>query len=57
MAGMICIGPGRGVQPLLGYCAGAKNQKRYRSDIRFSLIWPHTDIRAFRAGAYPSLWS
>ena len=57
MAGMICIEPGREVQPLLGYCAGAKNQKRYRSDIRFSLIWPHTNIRAFRAGAYPSLWS
>ena len=57
MAGRVCIEPGRGVQPLLGYCVGAKNQKRYRSDIRFSLIWPHTNIRAFRAGAYPSLWS
>ena len=32
MTGMVCIGLGQGIQPLLGYCVGAKNgtgTKRY----------------------------
>lgn len=28
ITGMICIGFGQGIQPLLGYCVGAKNWKR-----------------------------
>lgn len=39
MTGMVCIGLGQGVQPLLGYCVGAKNWKRYKGVIRFSLIF------------------
>lgn len=38
ITGMICIGFGQGIQPLLGYCAGAKNWKRYRESLRFSVI-------------------
>ena len=37
MTGMLCIGLGQGVQPLLGYCVGAKNWTRYRQALRFSL--------------------
>ena len=39
MTGMVCIGLGQGVQPLLGYCVGAKNRERYRSALKFSLIF------------------
>ena len=39
MTSMVCIGLGQGVQPLLGYCVGAKNWERYRSAFKFSLIF------------------
>lgn len=39
VTGMLCIGIGQGVQPLLGYCVGAKNWKRYKETFRFSLIF------------------
>lgn len=39
ITGMICIGFGQGIQPLLGYCVGAKNWKRYRDSLRFSSIF------------------
>ena len=39
MTGMVCIGLGQGVQPLLGYCVGAKNWERYRSALKFSLVF------------------
>lgn len=39
MTGMVCIGLGQGVQPLLGYCVGAKKWDRYKSILRFSLIF------------------
>ena len=39
MTGMVCIGLGQGVQPLLGYCVGAKNSQRYRGVFRFSVIF------------------
>lgn len=39
MTGMVCIGLGQGVQPLLGYCVGAKRWDRYKSVLRFSLIF------------------
>lgn len=34
---MLLIGLGTGVQPLLGYCFGARNKKRYLSVLKFSL--------------------
>lgn len=39
MTGMVCIGLGQGIQPLLGYCVGAKKWKRYKSVLRFSLVF------------------
>ncbi|MCI2058015.1 MAG: MATE family efflux transporter [Oscillibacter sp.] len=39
MTGMVCIGLGQGIQPLLGYCVGAKDWSRYKSALRFSLIF------------------
>lgn len=37
VTGMFCIGFGQGVQPLLGYCAGASLWKRFQKIMRFSL--------------------
>lgn len=39
MTGMICIGLGQGVQPLLGYCVGAKKRERHKAVLRYSLIF------------------
>ena len=39
MTGMVCIGLGQGVQPLLGYCVGAKKWDRYKGVFRFSMIF------------------
>ncbi len=39
MTSMIFIGLGQGVQPLMGYCIGAKNEQRYKAIIKFSLIF------------------
>ena len=36
MTGMVCIGFGQGIQPLLGYCVGAKLWERPRKP------WPST---------------
>ena len=35
---MLLIGLGTGIQPLLGYCFGARNRKRYLAVLKFSLI-------------------
>lgn len=35
---MLLIGLGTGIQPLLGYCYGSKNTKRYFAVLRFSLL-------------------
>ncbi|SHJ35022.1 MATE family efflux transporter [Hespellia stercorisuis] len=37
IAVMLLIGLGTGIQPLLGYCYGAGNRKRYLSVLKFSL--------------------
>lgn len=37
ITGMICIGFGQGVQPLLGYCVGAGLWQRFKGIMRFSL--------------------
>jgi multidrug efflux pump len=39
ITGMICIGFGQGVQPLLGYCVGAKNAGRFKKALRFSVAF------------------
>ena len=42
MTGMIAMGIGQGVQPLLGWCVGAKDKIRYKKIFRFSLIFAFT---------------
>ena len=39
MTGMVCIGFGQGVQPLLGYCVGAKLWERFKKIMRFSVLF------------------
>ncbi|MGN0775943.1 MAG: MATE family efflux transporter [Candidatus Ventricola sp.] len=39
MTGMVCIGLGQGIQPLLGFCVGAKKWDRYQRVLCFSLIF------------------
>lgn len=39
LTGMVCIGLGQGIQPLLGYCVGACKWDRYRQTLEFSLIF------------------
>lgn len=39
MAGMVCIGLAQGVQPLFGYCTGARMEDRYRKCLHFSLAF------------------
>lgn len=39
MTGMVCIGFGQGVQPLLGFCVGADLWDRFKKVMRFSLIF------------------
>ena len=39
LTGMLCIGFGQGVQPLLGFCVGARLWERFRKIMRFSLIF------------------
>lgn len=39
MTGMVCIGFGQGVQPLLGYCVGANLWERFKKVMNFSLIF------------------
>ena len=37
ITGMFCLGPGQGIQPLLGYCIGSGNKERYRGIFKFSM--------------------
>lgn len=39
ITGMVCMGLGQGVQPILGYCVGAKLWERFKSVLNFSLIF------------------
>lgn len=39
MTGMVCIGFGQGIQPLLGYCVGAGLWERFKKVMDFSLIF------------------
>ncbi len=38
ITGMICMGLGQGIQPLLGYCVGARLWKRFKDVFKFSAI-------------------
>lgn len=39
MTGMVCIGFGQGVQPLLGYCVGARLWERFKKIMHFSIFF------------------
>ncbi len=39
ISGMLTIGIGQGVQPLLGFCVGAKKWDRYKKLLKFSLFF------------------
>lgn len=39
ITGMVCIGFGQGVQPLLGYCVGAGLWERFKKVMRFSIVF------------------
>lgn len=39
ITGMISMGLGQGVQPLLGYCVGAKLHERFKKVLRFSVVF------------------
>lgn len=38
ITGMVCMGLGQGIQPLLGYCVGAKLWKRFQDIFKFSML-------------------
>lgn len=42
ITGMVCMGLGQGIQPLLGYCVGAKLWKRFKDVFKFSAIFALT---------------
>ena len=42
ITGMVCMGLGQGVQPLLGYCVGAKLWERFKKAFRFSILFALT---------------
>jgi multidrug efflux pump len=42
ITGMIAMGIGQGVQPLLGYCVGSKNWNRFKKYMKFSLAFATT---------------
>jgi len=39
ITGMICIGFAQGIQPLLGYCVGAKLWDRFKKIMKFALLF------------------
>lgn len=39
ITGMICIGLGQGIQPVLGYCVGARNWERFKNVFCFSIFF------------------
>lgn len=39
MTGMVCIGFGQGIQPLLGYCVGAGLWDRFKKVMKFSMLF------------------
>jgi Na+-driven multidrug efflux pump len=48
----VCIGLGQGVQPLLGYCVGAKNWGRFKEAMRFSLVFAFVAASAMTGVCY-----
>jgi len=39
ITGMVCIGFGQGIQPLVGFCVGAKLWDRFKACMKFSMVF------------------
>ncbi len=52
ITGILCIGFASGVQPLLGYCIGAKNYPRFRQSLRMSVVFGFSLSAAMTALCY-----
>lgn len=39
ITGMVAMGIGQGIQPLLGFCVGSRNQIRFKQYMKFSLVF------------------
>lgn len=52
ITGMVCIGFGQGVQPLLGYCIGANLWERFKKVMRYSVIFALALSMAMTAFCY-----
>lgn len=50
--GLISIGLGQGIQPLVGYCVGSGDKKRCKKVIRFSVIFGFLLSTIMSVGAY-----
>lgn len=52
ITGMICIGFGQGIQPLLGYCVGAGLWERFKQIMKFSAIVSFALSAVMTGGCY-----
>ena len=52
IACLFAMGTGQGIQPLLGFCVGAKDWERYRAMLKFSLSFTVTTSLMIIAGCY-----
>lgn len=52
ITGMVCMGLGQGIQPLVGYCVGAKLKKRLKNILKFSIIFAFALGIAMTAACY-----
>lgn len=50
--GMVCMGLGQGIQPILGYCVGAKLWKRFKQILKFSLTFAFILSVVLTGGCY-----
>lgn len=52
ITGMVCMGLGQGIQPILGYCVGAKLWKRFKQILKFSLTFAFILSVVLTGGCY-----
>lgn len=50
--GMVCMGLGQGIQPILGYCVGAKLWERFKQILKFSLTFAFILSVVLTGGCY-----
>lgn len=52
ITGTVCVGLGQGVQPLLGYCVGARLWGRFKKALKFSLLFSFALSAVLTLGCY-----